>query len=145
MFALTPGPIDADAVRAAVASPEAGAVVVFHGTARERTRGRRVVHLEDEAYEEMALASLRAIARETARDYDLTGIACVHRVGVVPIGEAAVVLATASPHRRAALEAVEAFVSRMKRETPIWKKEVFEDGAAWVGSPDDPQGERSAP
>lgn len=143
MLALTEAPIDADAVRRAVAGPSAGAVVVFHGTVRDRTGARRVTHLEYEAYPAMALAQMRAIAGEVAATCGLTGLACVHRIGRLLPGDAAVVLATAAPHRAAALEAVERFVVRLKRDVPIWKREHFEDGAVWVGTPDDPQGERA--
>jgi molybdopterin synthase catalytic subunit len=143
VLALTEAPIDAEAVRRAVAGPAAGAVVVFHGTVRDATKGRRVTHLEYEAYPAMALAQMRAIAAEVTAAHGLTGLACVHRIGRLEPGEAAIVLATASPHRKAALDAVEHFVARLKRDVPIWKKEHFEGGAVWVGTPDDPQGERS--
>jgi molybdopterin synthase catalytic subunit len=143
VLALTEAPIDADAVARAVAGPSAGAVVVFHGTVRDRTGARRVTHLEYEAYPAMALAQMRAIAAEVAAACGLTGLACVHRIGRLLPGDTAVVLATAAPHRAAALEAVERFVVRLKRDVPIWKREHFEDGAVWVGTPDDPQGERA--
>jgi molybdopterin synthase catalytic subunit len=93
----------------------------------------------------MALAQMRRIAGEVASRHGLGAIACVHRVGRLEVGEAAMVLAVSSPHRAAALAAVEDFVSRLKRDVPIWKKEFFEDGAVWVGTPEDPQGERTAP
>jgi molybdopterin synthase catalytic subunit len=143
MLALTEAPIDAEAVRRAVATPAAGAVVVFHGTVRDRTKGRGVRWLEYEAYPPMALTELGRIAEEVTRAHGLLGLACVHRVGRLELGEAAVVLAAAAPHRKAALDAVEDFVVRLKRDVPIWKREVFEDGAVWVGTPDDPQGERA--
>jgi molybdopterin synthase catalytic subunit len=146
MFDVVQGPIDAEAVRRAVAEPsarKAGAVVVFHGTVRDETRGRRVRFLEYEAYRPMAVSTLEAVARDAARAHGLSAVACVHRVGRLDPGEVAVVVAVAAPHRAAALQGVEAFVSRMKRDVPIWKKEHFEDGAVWVGSPDDPQGERA--
>ena len=145
MLALTEGPIDGEAVRRAVATTAAGAVVVFHGTVRDRTKGRAVRWLEYEAYPPMALAELGRIADAVTRDHGLLGLACVHRIGRLELGDAAVVLATAAPHRKAALDAVDDFVVRLKRDVPIWKKEVFEDGAVWVGTPDDPQGARTAP
>ena len=143
---MTEAPIAADEVRRAAASNvgEAGAVVVFHGTVRNRTKGRRVTFLEYEAYPEMALAMMETVAKDVAKEYGLTAIACTHRVGRLEIGEDAVVLAVSAPHRGAALAAVEAFVVRLKRDVPIWKKEHFEDGAVWVGSPENPQGERAA-
>ena len=144
-FRLTDGPIDAEEVRRAVASTsgDAGAIVLFHGTVRNRTKGRPVRFLEYEAYPEMAVAMMREVASDVARAHGLTAIACAHRLGRLEIGEDAVVLGVAAPHRGAALAAVEAFVSRLKRDVPIWKKEHFEDGAVWVGSADDPQGERA--
>lgn len=141
MFALTTGPIDADAVRAAVTTKAAGAVVVFHGTVRERTKDRRVLFLEYEAYPEMAVERMRAVGEEVRREHGLSGIACVHRIGRLELGEAAMVVAVSAPHRKAALLAVEGFVSRLKREVPVWKKEHFLGGAVWVGSEENPQGE----
>jgi molybdopterin synthase catalytic subunit len=137
VFDVVEAAIDAEAVRRAVAEPSAraaGAVVVFHGTVRERTGARRVLFLEYEAYRPMAVATLESVAREVATAHGLLGIACVHRVGRLDPGEVAVVVAAAAPHRAAALAGVEAFVSRMKRDVPIWKKEHFEDGSVWVGS-----------
>jgi molybdopterin synthase catalytic subunit len=144
VFALTDRPIDAEAVRAAVVTPKAGAVVVFHGTVRNRTKKRAVTFLEYEAYPEMARAALEEIGQRLASHHALTGIACVHRVGRLEIGESALVLAASAPHRAAALAAIDAFVVLLKRDVPIWKKEHFEGGAVWVGSPEDPQGERAA-
>jgi molybdopterin synthase catalytic subunit len=143
VFVLTKGPIDAQAVRQAVGDPGAGAVVVFHGTVRDETAGRRVRFLEYEAYPAMALSMLDRVASDVARRHGLLGIACAHRVGRLEIGDDAVVLAVSAPHRAAALSAVEDFVTRLKRDVPIWKKEHFEDGAVWVGSADDPQAERA--
>ena len=145
MLALTEAPIDAEAVRRAVATSAAGAVVVFHGTVRDSTRGRAVRRLEYEAYPPMAMAELRRIAAEVTHAHGLLGLACAHRIGRLALGEAAMVVATAAPHRKAALAAVEDFVAKLKRDVPIWKMEFFEDGAVWVGTPDDPQGERSLP
>lgn len=145
MIALTEAPIDEVAVRQAVETPAAGAVLVFHGTVRERTRDRQVLFLEYEAYPAMALAELRRLGDEVRATHGLVGLACVHRIGRLELGESAIVLAVSSPHRRAALDAVADFVARLKRDVPIWKKEHFEGGAVWVGTPDDPQGERGGP
>jgi molybdopterin synthase catalytic subunit len=134
VFLLTREPIDAQALRRAVAGPAHGAVVLFHGDARETTDGRRVVELVYEAYEPMALAGLERLAAEVARAHGTGPIACAHRLGPVPVGETAMVLAVAAPHREAALAATAEFIRRLKQEIPIWKQERFEDGAAWVGS-----------
>lgn len=143
MFEVTDRPIDPRPLRAAVEARGAGAVVVFHGVVRDATRGRRVRWLEYEAYPAMAVAMLEEVGAGVARRHGLTGVACVHRVGRLEVGEDAVVIAASAPHRAAALAAVEDFVVRLKRDVPIWKKEHFEDGSVWVGTPDDPQGERT--
>jgi molybdopterin synthase catalytic subunit len=144
LFAVVEGPIDAEAVRRAVEDPANGAVVLFFGNVRDRTRGRRVTHLVYEAYVPMAVAQMRAIAAEVRERHSVGAVACVHRTGRLGIGETAMVLAVSSPHRAAALRAVEDYVARLKQDVPIWKQEHFEDGAVWVGTPEDPQGERAA-
>ena len=144
-FAIVTEPIDAEAVRQAVAGPDNGAVVVFFGTVRNRTGDRAVRHLAYEAYEPMALAAMEAIAREVVAAHALSALACTHRIGPLAIGDDAMVVAASSPHRHAALAGVEQFIVRLKQDVPIWKKEHFEGGAVWIGSPDDPQGTRSSP
>ncbi|MDJ0520772.1 MAG: molybdenum cofactor biosynthesis protein MoaE, partial [Planctomycetota bacterium] len=91
-FAITEGAIDADAVRAAVTGPESGAVIVFHGTVRDRTEDRRVTYLEYEAYEPMALAEMQRIADELVAEYGVAAIACTHRIGRLDIGDDAMVV-----------------------------------------------------
>ena len=140
MFAVVDRPIDADAVRTAVEGPANGAVVLFHGTVRDHTADRRVTHLEYEAYAPMAEQQLAQIGDEVARLHGLSALACVHRVGRLTIGDVAVVVATSAPHRASALAAVEDYVRRLKEDVPIWKKEHFEGGAVWIGTPEDPQG-----
>jgi molybdopterin synthase catalytic subunit len=135
VFRLVRGPIDSEALRRAVAGPKNGAVVVFHGDARGETSGRKVQGLAYEAYEEMALAALRTLAAEMVARHGVSAVACTHRLGPVPVGESAVVVAVAAPHREAALAAVADFLVRLKQDVPIWKQERFEDGAVWVGSP----------
>jgi molybdopterin synthase catalytic subunit len=101
-----------------------------------------VIRLEYEAYPPMARRQMEEIAREVVSRHGLAGLACVHRVGTLSPGEDAVVIAASAPHRRAALEAVEEYVQRLKQDVPIWKKEHFEGGAVWVGTPEDPHGIR---
>ncbi len=144
-FHITSEPIDAEAVRRAVAGPACGAVVVFHGTVRNRTGDRVVEHLEYEAYEPMALQQMERIADAMAAEHGIEALACTHRIGAVPIGEDAMVVAVASPHRAAALAATGGFITRLKQDVPIWKKEHFEGGAVWIGTPENPQGEGSTP
>ena len=142
-FRIVEQPIDPEAVRAAVVHPSCGAVVVFHGTVRNRTGERVVEHLEYEAYEPMAVKQMQALAEEMVAKHAIAALACTHRIGPVPIGEDAMVVAVASPHRAAALAATGDFITRLKQDVPIWKKEHFEGGAVWIGTPDDPQGERA--
>jgi molybdopterin synthase catalytic subunit len=141
-FQVVEGPIDAEAVRREVERPGCGAVVVFHGTVRDRTGRREVTHLEYEAYEPMAVAQMARIAAEVVARHGLAALACTHRTGRLEVGDTAVVVAASAPHRHAALVGVEAFLSRLKADVPVWKKEHFRGGAVWVGTPDDPQGAR---
>ncbi len=134
LFEVTAAPLSADEVAARVTNPYSGATLVFVGTVREWTRGRRTVHLEYEAYAEMAVAQMEQIGQEIAERWPGARVAIVHRVGKLEIGEASVVIAVATPHRADAFEACRHAIERLKQIVPIWKKEVWEDGEAWVGS-----------
>ncbi|HUG55613.1 MAG TPA: MoaD family protein [Candidatus Limnocylindrales bacterium] len=120
-----------DAV-AAVRDDAFGAIAVFLGTVRSTSRGRRVTHLEYEAYAEMAEAKMREIAERLEREHAPLRVAMHHRVGDLAIGEIAVVVAAGAPHRDAAFAAARAAIDELKREVPIWKKEHGEDGAVWI-------------
>jgi len=125
-------PLTLDEVVAAVRAPGLGGVVTFEGDVRADTKGRKVLRLEYEAYVPMAERSLSRIAAEVEREHG-AAVAIVHRVGHLAPGEAAVVIACAASHRTPAFRACEAVIERLKREVPIWKREVFEDGTVWVG------------
>ena len=144
MFEIVDEPIDAAAVRAKVLGPENGAVLVFHGAVRQQTADRDVTHLEYEAYGPMALTEMQTIADEVRAATGISALACTHRIGRLEIGDDAMVVAVSSPHRAAALRAVEDFIAALKQRVPIWKKEYLTGGAVWIGTPDDPQGTRSA-
>ena len=101
---------------------------------RDHNDGRAVTQLEYEAFPEMALAEMRKIGDEARRRWPVTAIAIVHRIGVVPIGEASVVIAVSSAHRAAAFEACHFAIDRLKEVVPIWKKEHFQGGEVWIGS-----------
>ncbi|HEY6101263.1 MAG TPA: molybdopterin converting factor subunit 1 [Anaeromyxobacter sp.] len=131
-FALVDRPLALEEVLAAVAAPGLGGVVTFTGTVRNETRGRRVVRLEYEAYREMAEKKLAEIGAAIAAAHG-ADVAIVHRVGVLAPGDAAVVIACAAPHRTAAFRACEECIERLKKDVPIWKREVFEVGSEWVG------------
>jgi len=132
LFAVVDRPLSLDEVVQAVGGPGAGGLVTFTGTVRAETGGRRVVHLEYEAYRPMAERVLLRIGEEVGAAHG-AALAVVHRVGVLAPGDAAVVIAAAAPHRGPAFRACEACLERLKAEAPIWKREVFEDGAEWVG------------
>jgi molybdopterin synthase catalytic subunit len=133
VFKIVDGPIDELALEDAVRTDTDGAVLVFRGVARRYSRGREVVHLEYEAYPEMAEAQMRAIGAEIKRRWDIDDMAMVHRIGRLEIGEASVVIAVAAPHRGEAFDACEYAIDTLKATVPIWKKEVFADGEVWVG------------
>lgn len=134
MFEITEQPIDLAALVAHVQDPAAGAVTTFLGTTRATNRGRNVLRLEYEAYAEMAVEEFRKIAAGAAARWELTRVAIVHRVGVVPLGESSVVIAVSAPHRRESIEACRFCIDSLKLVAPIWKKEHFEGGEVWIGS-----------
>jgi molybdopterin converting factor subunit 1 len=132
LFAVVDRPLALAEVVDAVVAPGLGGVVTFTGTVRDETGGRRVLRLEYEAYGEMAERKLAEIGEALAREHGAR-VAVVHRVGVLLPGDAAVVIACAAPHRTAAFRACEACIERLKKDVPIWKREVYEDGSEWVG------------
>lgn len=134
MYEIVAHAIDVAAVTAAVADPTTGATVTFVGTTRDHNDGRSVTRLEYEAYPEMAIAEMRKIGETAQQRWPIARIAIVHRIGVVPIGEASVVIAVSASHRRAAFEACHFAIDRLKEIVPIWKKEHFEGGEIWIGS-----------
>jgi MoaE-MoaD fusion protein len=134
MFEIVERAIDVAAVTAAVADPATGATVTFIGTTRDHHDGRSVTQLEYEAYPEMALAEMRKIGATAMQRWPIAKLAIVHRLGIVPIGEASVVIAASAAHRLAAFEACHFAIDRLKEVVPIWKKEHFQGGALWIGS-----------
>lgn len=112
-----------------------GAVCLFVGVVRDENGGRRVLRLEYEAYEEMALPLMEEIAAETARRFPVSTVRLVHRLGRLEIGEASVAVAVASPHRDEAFAACRYAIDTLKAKVPIWKKEHYADGTAWLEGP----------
>ena len=131
-FALTRDPIDARALAGRILRGEDGAVVSFDGVVRNNTKGRATKFLDYEGYESMAVQVMARIGRDLAGEYAIGRIAMVHRLGRLEIGEASVVIVVTAPHRRPAFEAALEGINRLKRLTPIWKKEHFADGEVWV-------------
>jgi molybdopterin synthase catalytic subunit len=130
--AVVDRPLRLGEVVEAVSVPGLGGLVTFTGLVRDHSDGRRVERLEYEAYVVMAERALARIAEEVESRHQ-GRIAVVHRIGRLLPGEAAVVIACAAPHRAAAFRACEEMLERLKREVPIWKREVFTDGERWVG------------
>lgn len=132
-FRLSSEPLSLDAVVDEVRSPQAGAIATFTGTTRVQSRGRTVLHLDYEAYEEMAEQVMTQIAEELRGRYDLCAIAIHHRTGRVDIGEASVMIAVSAPHRQDALAACKDAIDTLKSQVPLWKKEFYEGGEEWIG------------
>jgi molybdopterin synthase catalytic subunit len=129
---LTDEPIDVAALEATLAGPGMGALVTFVGRARDTADdGRRVLELDYETYAEMAAAVLGEIVAEAEGRWPGVRVAVVHRLGTVPIGEAAVAIVAAAPHRSAAYEANRYVIEGIKQRLPIWKRERFADGNEW--------------
>jgi len=132
-FLLNDEPLSLDRVVDEVRSDEAGAIATFTGTTRVHSRDRVVTHLDYEAYEGMAERVMAEIAEALHARYELCAVAIHHRVGRVGIGETSVVIAVSSAHRQAALAACKDAIDELKERVPLWKKEVYEGGEAWIG------------
>jgi MoaE-MoaD fusion protein len=132
-FRLQAEPLSLDAVVDEVRSEQAGAIATFIGTTRVQSRGRTVLHLDYEAYEEMAEQVMAEIAAELTSRYEIYAIAIHHRTGRVEIGEASVVIAVSAPHRQDALAACKDAIDTLKGRVPVWKKEFYEGGEEWIG------------
>jgi molybdopterin synthase catalytic subunit/molybdopterin converting factor small subunit len=132
LVSLVKEPIDSASLAAQVKHGEDGAVVVFDGIVRNNTRGRRTLFLFYEAYEEMALRQMRALAEEAVAVHGVRQVAMVHRLGRLEVGETSVLIAVSSAHRAQAFEACRWLIDTLKKTVPIWKKEHFEDGAVWA-------------
>ncbi|MBX7127633.1 MAG: molybdenum cofactor biosynthesis protein MoaE [Cyclobacteriaceae bacterium] len=134
MIKITEKPIDVEKVIETASSLKAGAVNVFIGTVRDNANNKKVVWLEYEAYESMAVSEIRKIIDEAAHRWSLLGWAVSHRIGTLKPGEVAVVVAVSAPHRKASFEACEFIIGELKAKAPIFKKEVFEDGEEWISA-----------
>jgi molybdopterin synthase catalytic subunit len=134
MIALTEQPISIAEVIEAAQSDQAGAVDVFIGTVRNYSLEKKVVGLEYEAYDKMALKIMGEIAEQVKARWPVKKIAMVHRKGALQIGEVAVVVAVSTPHRKEAFEACQYTIDTLKQTVPIWKKEIYENGETWVSA-----------
>jgi molybdopterin synthase catalytic subunit len=127
--------LSVDEVRAAVADPAAGGIALFAGAVRDSDHDQAVSGLSYSAHPS-AVGELRRVAEVIAEKYPVIGIAAVHRVGDLAIGDLAVVLAVSCPHRAEAFDACRDLIDILKATVPIWKHQRFGDGTAeWVGTP----------
>jgi molybdopterin synthase catalytic subunit len=132
VIALSDEAIDVAAVLAAIDGPGEGGVVLFLGRVRDQARGRSVSRLDYEAYGDMAAVELAALADEARAQHGASRVAIVHRTGTLAIGELAVAIAVAAPHRKEAFAACEWLIDTLKQRVPIWKKEWYADGSQWI-------------
>jgi MoaE-MoaD fusion protein len=124
--------IDTAQILANIKRGDDGAAAVFEGVVRNQTRGRRTLYLEYEAYEEMALHEMEALAERALEQFDVREVSLIHRLGRLEIGETSVLIVVASGHRAPAFAACRWLIDTLKQKVPIWKKEYFEDGAVWA-------------
>lgn len=117
-----------------VMSPQSGGIDVFIGTVRDTTKGKKVIRLDFEAYEPMALKEMEKIAAQAFEKWPVQKLLIHHRVGALEIGEIPVIIAVSCAHRDAAFEACRFVIDTLKQTVPIWKKEIFEDGEVWVAA-----------
>lgn len=131
---ITPAPLNFQECLDQVATPQSGGIDVFIGTVRNVTAGKEVVRLEFEAYEPMAIREMQKIANTAVDRWPLHAVAVHHRVGLLEVGETAVIIAVSAAHRDAAFEACRYIIDTLKQTVPIWKKEIFHDGEVWVSA-----------
>jgi molybdopterin synthase catalytic subunit len=143
-FSVSPAPLDTTAVSALVSEADVGAVAIFVGLVRRHNAGRRVLWLDYEAFEPLAVRAFEQIDREARERWPEVVLAIHHRTGRLEIGEASVVIAAGSPHRAEACAASRFAIERIKQIAPIWKREHVEGGATWIeGATADPHDEQA--
>ena len=134
MIEIIKTPIDIPSVLESVRDTSAGAIDIFIGTTRDHAEGKKVLTLEYEAYEPMAIRLMQDIAREAQSRWHVKKISIIHRVGTVDVGEASIVIAVSAEHRSESFDACRFIIDTVKKTVPIWKKEYFVGGELWVGA-----------
>ncbi len=140
VIALTRETIDAEKLVGAAKRGEDGAVLVFDGIVRNNSHGRQTLYLDYEAYEEMAAKQMAELARGALDRFGVRHVTMVHRLGKLEVGETSVLIVVASTHRGQGYEASRWLIDTLKQTVPIWKKEVFVDGAVWAAGDPFPAG-----
>lgn len=137
-FELTHAPINVGSVARRIVLPQCGATVTLDGYVRQWTKGKETLYLVYEAYEPMALSEMQKLGALAREQFEIAHIGIVHRLGRMEIGETSVVISVSAPHRKAAFAACEWAIKELKRTVPIWKKEFYADGSAWVEGENQP-------
>ncbi len=132
VFRIQSGPIAPGDLHEAVLRDADGAVATFAGVVRDNSQGRATQYLEYDAYAGMAEKKLAEVGEEIRARWDVDQVAILHRVGRLKIGDISVLIAVSAAHRGAALEGCAYAIDRLKEVVPIWKKEVWTDGEAWI-------------
>ena len=136
MFKISQKPLDGVRLAAELKITAAGALVIFEGTVRSENKGRAVTKLEYEASEAIAQNEFKKIVDEARQQFDFIQAKCVHRVGTLMPGEAAVWVGVVSVHRSAAFAVCKYLIDELKKRLPIWKKEFYVDGdSGWINAP----------
>ena len=125
-------PIDISRVLSEVGTDSDGAVVSFVGRVRNFSNEKTVLHIEFEAYNEMARKEIKKAADDACEKWHLNSCLVMHRFGRIEIGEACIIIAVSSPHRKEAFQAAQYIIDAIKKEVPIWKKEFYSDGSSWI-------------
>ncbi|MFJ4031139.1 molybdenum cofactor biosynthesis protein MoaE [Streptomyces griseoluteus] len=134
LLGLRDTPLSLDEVYGAVGDDAAGGTALFVGTVRDHDGGKPVSSLEYSAHPS-AEAELRRVAEEIAAEFPVRALAAVHRTGLLAIGDVAVITAVSCPHRAEAFAACRKLIDTLKHEVPVWKRQIFTDGATeWVGA-----------
>jgi len=131
-YRITRDPIIASDLAKDLRAANDGAVVIFEGFVRNHSRGRASQYLEYEAYEPMAIRKMEQLGTEAKQKFAIDGIGMIHRLGRLEIGETSVAIIVTAEHRRAAFEACQYAIDRLKQIVPVWKKEYFADGSVWA-------------
>jgi len=134
MITISEETIDVSKVIESVSQPGAGAVNIFIGVIRDTAGEKKVIQLEYEAYEKMAITEVQKIIDRASKKWEISGFGVSHRIGVLKPGEVAVVVAISTRHRKESFKACQFIIDEIKKTVPIFKKEVVESGETWVGS-----------
>ena len=134
MIELVEKPLNVQKAIDFVSDDGVGGIDVFVGTVRDNTSGKKVIALDFEAYEKMAILEFEKIAEHAKAKWPIQKIAILHATGKKQVGDLAVVIAVSAPHRDAAFKACRYIIDTLKQTVPIWKKEIFEDGEIWVAA-----------